>query len=273
MKDEIIRLLSSKHYQRLAGYQPPFDPFDVLGVSDREMSHSSMLHWLLTDPENGAFRKKFFEWLSKLLGIDYDDQKIEVETEYSVGGKRFDLFIRVPSLNLVVCVEVKIWAGEGANQIHKYQEILETIYSDCRKAVIFLTPSGDEPGTGCDNSEVPVLCLSWEEIARFLDYSSDDSERQIFRDQCRNHIRRSILMCKEERKIVKSFLQEGENRKTIRKILDYLPNLGDEEYQEKYRKIVAEVVSTPVNGLDPSMTWTCTFTLVRKDIKKELGSW
>ena len=132
MKDEIIRLLSSSHYQSLAGYKPPFDPFDALGVSGREMSYSSMLYWFLTDPGNDTFKKKFFEWLSEEWtldnpGVNYDDQKIEVKKEYSIGNLRFDLFVHVPS-HLAVCIEIKVWSGEGDNQIRAYQEILEKKY-------------------------------------------------------------------------------------------------------------------------------------------------
>ena len=120
--------------------------------------------------------------------------------------------------------------------------------SNCRKAVVFLTPSGGKPKTAGENSKVRVVPLSWKKVAEFLDYPSGDSEKQTFRFQCRNHIRRSILMCKEERSIVVNLLREGENKKTIRKIMEYLPNLGDEEYRERYRKIVAKVVSAPDSG-------------------------
>ena len=54
----IIRLKSSPHYQKLATYKPPFDPFEVMGVPYRELSHSKVLGWLLSDDANGEFRQK-----------------------------------------------------------------------------------------------------------------------------------------------------------------------------------------------------------------------
>ncbi len=283
MKDEIIRLLSSSHYQSLAGYKPPFDPFDVLGVSRREMSYSRMLYWLLTDPGNDTFKKKFFEWLSKEWtsdnpGINYDDQKIEVKTEYSIGNVRFDLFVHVPSLRLAVCIEVKVRAKERENQIRDYQETLEKKYSNCHKAVVFLTPSGGEPETAGENPKALVVPLSWEKVAEFLDCPSGDSENQTFRVQCRNHIRRSILMCNEERNIVIKLLQEGDNKKTIRRIIwimEHLPTLGDEEYRERYRKIVAKVVSAHINDLELSDLELSVWPVrgVAKELKIKVKQW
>ena len=50
-------------------------------------------------------------------------------------------------------------------------------------------------------------------------------------------------MDKEERKIVIDLLKEGDNIRTIRKIIDNYPHLGNKEYENKYTGIVANIIS------------------------------
>ena len=57
-------------------------------------------------------------------------------------------------------------------------------------------------------------------------------------------------MDKEEREIVIDLLKEGDNIRTIRKIIDNYPHLGNKEYENKYTGIVANIISEDKSELD-----------------------
>ena len=87
LEKAIFRLVSSSHYQKLATYKPPFDPFEVMGIPYRELSHSYILSWLLGDAANKEFREKFVSWIvSKLDNYNPSagtDGRVEIRLEYS----------------------------------------------------------------------------------------------------------------------------------------------------------------------------------------------
>ena len=257
----INRLKSSPRYQKLATYKPPFDPFGVMGVLYRERSHSKVLGWLLSDEANEEFRQKFVSWIVNRL----DNYNPNVGAVWSV-DVRFehgdneagciDVFAHFPDIKLAVAIEVKVWAGEQDSQIGRYQCFLNRKCPNCMKAVIFLTPSGEaskteDPGTG-----VPVLNISWDEIARIIDnMRPEQGKENDFRVQFRSHLRRKIVMNeKEEKRIVRDLLCEGDNARILQRIMDNMPSLGDFSQQQQWKEIVAEVckVEEP-NSLELSM--------------------
>jgi len=254
LQQKIFQLLSSRHYQKLATYRPPFQPLAVLGITHRELSFSGVLCWLLNDSENKKFRHEFLLSITRKLGLDYPDgfdEPIIVRREYGdAEAGRIDLFVQLESLDLVVAIEVKVRAGEGDDQISRYQEFLQRQYKhNNSKAVVYITPFGGSPATASDQSDVRVLPVSWKSIADILDDCTGHGEIHDFRVQFSKHIRRSVLMHQEEKQIVIDFLKEGENAKTIRRIMQYLPDLGEDEYIEKYKRIVANVLSMDESNL------------------------
>ena len=250
-EQKIIQLLSSPHYQELAAYKPPFDPLQVVGVPGRELSYSSVLSWLLSDPANRTFRREFVSWIATRPGLVLEneldtrcDEPIDVKREYGDDeAGRIDVFVRLLSLNLAVAIEVKVWADEGTDQISRYQDFLAREFPHWTKVVVFLTPLGNSPTTACRRTDVPVLSMSWRRIANIIDKCSGRGEEHDFRVQFRNHIDRSVLMDREERRIVIDLLKEGDNIETIRKIIDNYPHLGNEEYVKRYTRVVANVLS------------------------------
>ena len=56
LDNAIERLKESRHYKDLRDYKPPFNPFEVMSVPSRELTHSSVLAWLLEDRVNKKFR-------------------------------------------------------------------------------------------------------------------------------------------------------------------------------------------------------------------------
>ena len=257
LQKAIFRLVSSPHYQKLATYKPPFDPFDpfdVMGVLYREHNHSKVLGWLLNDEANREFRKEFVSWIVDRLD-NYNlsveiDERVEIILEYGdENAGRIDVFAHFPGLELAVAIEVKVWAGEQDNQIQRYQDFLKRKYANCRKVVIFLTPLREHPETSVRDIHVPVLNMSWDKVARIIDnMQPEDSDESRFRIQFRNHLDRRIAM-KETKKqrIVKDLLREGDNAKTIQRIIYNMPSL--EDFSKQWRKIVAEVCGVEADSL------------------------
>lgn len=245
LQQAISRLTGSSHYQELAIYKPPFNPFEVAGITYRERSHSKVLAWLLEDAVNKEFRQEFISWIiSKLkynnLSPETDEQvKVRLEHGDDQAG-RIDVFSHFPDLKLAVGIEVKVWAGEHDSQIERYQYFLKRKYANSRKVVIFLTPLGEDPETSVEEPEVPVLNMSWDEVAGFIDnMQRGQGNERHFRVQFGCHLRREIVMNKEEKQIVKDMLRADENAKTIQRIIDNMPSLMD--FSQSWKKIVAEV--------------------------------
>ena len=239
----------------LATYRPPFQPLAVLGITHRERSFSSVLCWLLSDSENKKFRHEFLLSITRMLGLDYVDgldEPIILRREYGdAKAGRIDVFVQLESLDLVVAIEIKVRAGEGDDQISRYQEFLQRQYQhNNNKAVVYITPFGESPAAARELAEVPVLNVSWKRISDILDDCNGHGEIHDFRVQFSKHIRRSVLMHRDERQIVIDFLKEGANAKTIRRIMEYFPDLGEDEYTEGYKRIAAKVLSMDESDLN-----------------------
>ena len=278
LDNAIERLKESQHYKELRDYNPPFNPFEVMSVSSRELTHSSVLVWLLKDRVNKKFRQKFVAWIAKQKkqknGLDKntkkelksycaeDDNDIEVSCEYGDSDSRIDVLACIGSLNLVIGIEVKVWADEQPDQVRRYQELLNAgSYSNYKnKIVVFLTPWGDKPSTANECRNVPVLVMSWRDIVEIINEVNYESEKTgenyTFRKQFSQHIKRNILMETEEKRLVRDLLREGNNaatiqeiidssqseiedEATIQKIIDNMPPLTD--YLNDWKNIVAEV--------------------------------
>ena len=247
LQQAIDRLKSSAHYKRLSTYKPPFDPFEVMGVLYRERSHSKVLGWLLSDETNREFRQEFVSWIVNRLDnynpdVDVAEAPV-IRFEYGDNeAGRTDVFAHFRRLKLAVAIEVKVRGGEQARQIERYQNLLNRYYAYCDgKAVIFLTPLGEAPKTSAQVTGVPVLNMSWDDVARIIDnIQPEEGSENNFRFQFRSHLRRVIVMNeREEKRRVRDLLCEGDNARTIQRIIDNMPSLGD--FSKQWKKIVAEV--------------------------------
>ena len=275
LDNAVESLKESRYYKDLRDYKPPFNPFEVMSVPSRELPHSSVLVWLLRDGVNKQFRQKFVAWIAKQnIDIDKetkdkinsycaeDNNDIEVRREYGDSDSRIDVLACIESLNLVIGIEVKVWADEQPDQVSRYQDLLkEGSYSNYKnKIVIFLTPWDEPPSTANECSCVRVLVMTWRDIFKIINEVNYESEKigenYTFRKQFSQHIKRNILMETEEKQLVRDLLREGNNAATIqeiidnpqseqkdramiKKIIDNMPPLTD--YLVEWKEIVAEV--------------------------------
>lgn len=124
--------------------------FDILKISDAEIRHSNILAWLLDANQNHGLddlfvRELFSEITNKNLdkGFDFHELKIYRERwhldlilEYNAWGKK-----------IVVCIENKVHAGEGRNQLARYKEVIDKNYpksAGWETYFAFLTLDGHE---------------------------------------------------------------------------------------------------------------------------------
>ena len=266
-------LKKSPHYKDLRDYKPPFNPFEAMSVTSRELTHSSVLAWLLKDGANKKFRQKFVAWIANQstkpdeeIKHEFnfyhaeDDNDIEVRCEYGDEKSRIDVLVCIGSLNLVIGIEVKVWADEQPEQVSRYQDLLNESYSNYKnKIVIFLTPRGDKsttayPPSQCSN--VPVVLMSWGDIAEIINEVNDASEnigeKYIFRKQFSQHIKRNILMEEREKELVSNLLSDPSHEETIQKIINNMPSLN--KYSDGWKQIVANVCKTDKSSLEEE-TW------------------
>lgn len=257
LQQAIDKLRSSPHYKELAAYEPPFNPFEIAGVAHRELTHSSVLAWLLRDEANREFRQIFVTWIrdrvrgvrdrtvaeAKKINDDWDkfvvpgnpeDSSLKpkiVKTEKGDKTSRIDVFAHFESLKLVIGIEVKVWADEQPDQVERYQGLLckdYPSYKKVKKVVVFLTPTGWEPETADkDNLDVPVLAMSWGFVSKIIrEMRSALGNENDFRMQFLQHLERNITMNEtEEQRMVRELLSEDNNLEMIGRIIDNMSSL------------------------------------------------
>ena len=84
--------------------------------------------------------------------------------------------------------------------------------------------------------------MSWGDVARIIDnMQPEQGSENNFRVQFSSHLREVIVVNEreEEKRIVRALLCEGDNAKTMQRIMDNMPSLGD--FSEQWKKIVADV--------------------------------
>ena len=270
-------LKKSQHYQDLADFAEDgllFNLFEVMGVRYRELTHSSVLAWLLSDEANIDFTKKFLDWIAdkgefndKMKGKIANFQTsgdTKVICEYGDSESRIDVFAHFKSLELVIGIEVKVWAGEQERQVERYQCFLKKEHSKDTKIVIFLTPWGYEPSTAIECRDVPVVCMSWGDIVEIINevnhvrISEKAGEKYDFRKQFSQHIERNILIGAKVRELLSKeenatavqeiiSVQPSGNEATIQKIIDNIPPITD--YLDEWKEIVAKVCGVGIASI------------------------
>ena len=324
LQQAIDKLRSSPHYKKLAAYEPPFNPFEIAGVTHRELTHSSVLAWLLRDEANREFRQKFVAKIAAAkpeLNLDLSvlkdpgDHRLkpkEVETEYSFEASkagdnfatfdagRFDVFMHFEFLKLVIGIEVKVNAGEGSEQVTKYQNFLCKKYPDSyNKVIVFLTPGGYPSETKNSVPSVHVLEMPWSNIASMIrNMRAALGNENDFRMQFSQHLEKHLTVNETEgqrlvRKLlsegdsaetlaeiidhesslqgkVRELLSKGDNAKTLAKIIDNMPSLGD--YSDQWKRIVARVCGVKEENSIEVKTYTTKDGLI-KELKNCIPEW
>jgi hypothetical protein len=167
LRSEIVRFNNDTTVQRLSGYYNKKTYPEILGVSRRELSHSSFLAWILNPSEShgiGDFGiRRFFEILmmSKFWPTELDSQRLFddlitgnfeltrslVQREVSIGSYgRVDLLAELHftaadrQFPLRVILENKVFSTEGKDQTKRYYSYFTGRDNETVNLFVYLTP-------------------------------------------------------------------------------------------------------------------------------------
>lgn len=141
----------------------PFNVFDVLKSAHNEIRHSNVLAWLL-DPDGSHGLQDLFlrRWLMLVFyGVQKPTGRLEPITIDSVPfqtvtvrreWRHIDVLLQIQTETKgrwVICIENKVQSTQGEDQLAKYYQDVESLFShyDVR-AYIFLTVTDEEPADG-----------------------------------------------------------------------------------------------------------------------------
>lgn len=91
--------------------------FDITLISEREISHSAFLAWLLNPKENHGLNDLFLKYILDKINFNekYDIEDITVETEITKVHRRIDIIIHIK--DIIICIENKILDYPTVEQI------------------------------------------------------------------------------------------------------------------------------------------------------------
>lgn len=142
-----------------------FNIFNVLGVQYREIRHSNFLGWLFDPNEShnldDVFLKDLFklirevcdfissEKLVSLLLEDLSQTIVHRESEHNI-----DILIVNEALDILICIENKIYADYSRHQLSKYYQYIEENYQEITNRIyLTLTPSESHNHLGFEDGD------------------------------------------------------------------------------------------------------------------------
>ena len=154
----------------LSEWTSQFNMFDVLRISRVEIRHSNMLSWLLNPNENHGLGDSVLRGFVQFVVTSFSDDKDIFDVllmdfhDFSVQRewRNIDVLITSNSEKFVLCIENKIDSKEHDDQLNRYRQDIEDVYSDYKKMYIYLSPKGTEssdPDNWCSMSYADVLSI------------------------------------------------------------------------------------------------------------------
>ena len=143
---------------QLAARIERFNLFEALGITNRELSHSNFLAFLLDPRRNhglgDAFLTSFLRtvfastrrgpWSTPVPDVDprrATFPEVSVQREY----RNIDLLVRDDTRQMAVIIENKIWSGLQDKQLERYYAIVKNTFQYPYTLGVYLTPTGVDP--------------------------------------------------------------------------------------------------------------------------------
>ncbi len=253
-KRALSELREDTLFQEIDRFVPALQIVRALGVERNEVVHSRLIANLLDPDQHQGAEIMLRSLLRSLLDRGYLTDKpaklmeevvgepwtsVSVETEFQF----IDVVVRITTLRrrMAVGIENKIEAGEGYEQLGRYQAVLEDAFPLQMPVLLFLTPTGREPTTALSGSSVPAISVGYdlileavEEVLRSAGLRSSD--RQAL-EMIAEHIREDILGAETE---VVALVRElwRNHGKALRLAMEHRPRL--EDVQDRYQALVRE---------------------------------
>jgi len=177
----IEKLITDEDFDKLKDYFKDINIFKVTGIELNEIRHSNTIAWLLDPFENHNLGALFFQkFMSQLFEKDpdyFNDKNINIlqllindidDVEVFREKKDIDILIVSRKLNFVFCIENKINAGIGDQQLNKYYKYINEYYSSLNKIFLLLSPSGNEVSADKSENHDDWISASYEDIVKIL---------------------------------------------------------------------------------------------------------
>lgn len=220
MLDELKNIVidESQNLEKLKLYLSQPNYMEILGISHRELQHSNFLAWMLNANSSHNIGNYFLKSFINLLPIPPED-KIRINLSNLENTKIYreyndiDLLIVNDKLNFTICIENKIKSGKsGDNQLLKYYEIVENIWSDNehKNYYIYLTPF---PRALTDKEiEIEYINLTYQSILDILkdtikSKQSSDETKPLIEHFIRN-LEKNIMGISKEAKLAQEIYRK-----------------------------------------------------------------
>jgi len=235
LQDLVIN--ESQRLEKLKLFLSQPNYLEILGISHRELQHSNFLAWMMNSRSSHDIGNYFLKSFINLLPFSPED-KIRINLSNLEGTKilreynDIDLLIVNDSLKFSICIENKIKAGKsGDNQLLKYYEIVENIWSDKehRNYYVYLTPF---PRTLTEKElEIEYINLTYQSILEILEdtvKSKQPSEETApLIDNYINNLKKNIMGISKEAKLAQEIYRK--HKSAIDFIVNNKPSLYSKE--------------------------------------------
>ncbi len=234
-----------------------YNVFDVLGIRNQELSHSSFLTELLNpDGSHGmqdAFLKAFINTIARGgCKPELDTAHAKVYTEYNIGavtdtiGGRIDILITDRSGHAII-IENKIWAADQPNQLVRYHNFAHEMYD--KFTILYLTLNGDEPNKqskgdlSAQNGDYRCISyrndiIGWLQQCAQLAFDKPRVRETI--NQYINLIQQLTNQNTMEQKQLIQLLTNKENFEQATAVEQRMPDVRKHIFQDIFRKQVEE---------------------------------
>lgn len=214
MNQEIFSvIMRSEVFRNLKDNRISFEPFKIMGIHKKEVIHSRILgYYLKRKSHNDEFFNLFInhccqkELLYKNCNFSFDianinKRQVYLEYPFERLGENYNYIdIVITYGNTVIAIENKLYAGEGKDQLKRYQGYLNS-RSEQNKLIIFLTLSEKTPVTHLQEiseNGVNILLLSWIELIELLKRVQPENDLEKYYTQLLiNHLNLNYMIEKE----------------------------------------------------------------------------
>jgi hypothetical protein len=255
----IEKLITDDDFDKLKDYSKEVNVFKITGIELNEIRHSNTIAWLLNPFGNhnlGAlFFQKFMSHLFEenhdyfneksinileLLLNDIDDIEVFREKEH------IDILVVSQRIKFVLCIENKIKAGIGNNQLNNYYKIIKEQYPSppFRQLFLLLWPSGDKVPVDKSENQEDWISASYEDIVKILRSILDlDIEQKV------KYIIGDYIKLLEKEQIVENAELDGilsrlctKHKDAIDLLLEYSKRSKESQPVGRVREIIKEIL-------------------------------
>ncbi len=232
-----------------------YNVFDVLGIRNQELSHSSFLTELLNpDGSHGmqdAFLKAFIDTIARGGSKpELDTAHAQVYTEYNIGettdttGGRIDILITDRSGHAII-IENKIWAADQPQQLQRYNKYASKTYSSDDYLLLYLTLDGKEPTDQSKGALTNYRCISYRND--IIGWLQQCAQLAFDKPRVRETINQYIDLLQQltnqntmEQKQLIQLLTNKENFEQATAVEQRMPDVRKHIFQDIFRKQVEE---------------------------------